>query len=249
MNKTINSILGLSAVGCLSTAHAVTILQFDSVTDTNITAATNNNAGTQLAQVANDIAFVSSSSATTFTDDVTLARTHLTQSTNVLGDNAGPGANDLAFSFGNSALANNSSDINSPFIGVNFVAAQDLSLTAFSLNTDPNNGTGLTGARDVTLFVSTDGGTTFTQFGEAINNGNNNLNTNIFTDSVSVLSGETVEFRAAFSDRTGFQVGNLQSFTRVGDFQISAEALVIPEPSSTALLGLGALGLLARRKR
>ena len=236
-------------MGCLSTVHAVTILQYNSVTSTNITVASNNNVAAQLAEVANDAAFVSSFSATTFTDDITLSRTHQAQSTSVLGGedgNAGEGANDLAFSFGNSALLNNSSTVNSPYIAANFVVAQDLNLTEFSLNTDPNNGDTVSGARDVALFVSIDGGT-FTQFGSAINNGNNNLTTNIFTDSVSVLSGQQVEFRATFSDRTGFQVSNLQSFTRVGDLRISAEA--VPEPSSAALLGLGGLALIMRRRK
>ena len=254
MNKIKNSILGLSAVGCLSTVHAatilpVTILQYDSTTTSALDANdpdTPNDPQPQLAVVASDGAFVLSSSATTFTDDLTFSRTHLEQSTPLLGELAPDDALDLAFSFGDSALDNNSSTVDSPFIGLNFVAAQDLNLTEFSLAVDPNNGPNFNGARDVTLFVSIDGGE-FTQFGDAITRSGNALNTNTYTDSVSVLLGQEVEFRAAFSDRGGFSATNLQSFTRVGDIQISAEA--VPEPSSAALLGLGGLALIMRRRK
>ena len=53
-------------------------------------------------------------------------------------------------------------------------------------------------------------------------------------------------------------IGNGQAFettiTSFDDFSISGEAfrfdvVIVPEPSSTALLGLGALALFARRKR
>ena len=42
-------------------------------------------------------------------------------------------------------------------------------------------------------------------------------------------------------------VGNI--FVAGLDFGVTVEAVPIPEPSSTALLGLGALGFLARRRR
>ena len=229
------------------TASAAVILTYKSATTVNgpLPATVD---GVQLASSFNDAAFVTSFDATTSTDAATLSRTNNTNSTAGLG-NTSPNL-DLAFNFGGAMRVTNGTASNSTgaHIGTNFVAAQSLTLTDFSVRTDPNNGGNNFGARDITLFVSVAGGT-FTQFGDMINRGNNNLQSNTFTDSVSVAAGETVEFRAVFTDFGSQSANNLQSFTRVGDINISADVALIPEPSSTALLGLGGLALILRRRK
>ncbi len=245
---TISSLAALALGFTSVSANAVLILTYNSATTTASTGGALD--GSQLAEVFNDSALVSSFDATTFTDASTTSRTHLAQSTNVLGTTAPTGALDIAFNFGGAMRVTNGTASNSTgaHIGTNFVAAQSLTLTDFSVRTDPNNGGNNFGARDITLFVSVAGGT-FTQFGDMINRGNNNLQSNTFTDSVLVAAGETVEFRAVFTDFGSQSANNLQSFTRVGDINISADVALIPEPSSTALLGLGGLALILRRRK
>lgn len=236
------SVFTISLMAALS-ANAALILQFDSETTTNITTGVNNVASSQLTEIFNDSAFVTSFSPTTFTDGATTSRTHQTQNTAV---SATPNGLDLAFNFGGNTTLTGAPTATSPYVGVNFVAAQDFTLTEFSLNADPNNQNGTNfAARDNTLFVSVGGGA-FMQFGNAINRTGNGLNTNTFTDSVFVQSGQTVEFRAAFSDKTLASANNLQSFTRIGDIQIDG---IIPEPSSIILFGFASISLFLSRKK
>lgn len=240
-----SNIAALAMVVSSGSASATVILTFNS--DTTVASAGGALDGSQLAAISSDADFVTSSDSITSTNSTTTSRTHIAQSTGVLGSTAPAGAIDIAFNFSNAgAIPAGTATFDGAFIGAGFVAAQDFNLTEFSVLADPNNGGSLNGARDVSLFVSLDG-ITFTQFGTTSDNANNGLSTNIFTDSLAVSVGDTVEFRAAFDDSSGSTVNNLQSFTRVGQIQISAEA--IPEPSSTALLGLGGLTLLLRRRR
>lgn len=90
-------------------------------------------------------------------------------------------------------------------------------------------------------------GGTFSQFGATDDSptGNGVQGTVNFADSYTVSSGQTVDVRLAFTDKTSI-VSNLQAATRVGSFSVSAE--VIPEPSVALLGGLGLLTLLRRRR-
>jgi len=161
--------------------------------------------------------------------------------------------NDLNFRFGsgpevtlaNAAVA--ASLASGSYIEFSFTAAQDLLLDQFSFQLQVNSANGSTyAARDSGLFVDVAGGG-FNQFG-VTDNGNNGINGGgvSFTDSVMVASGELVTYRLAFADKTNTSQ-NLQSATRIGDLQISAVA--VPEPSSTALLGLGGLAFILRRRK
>ena len=71
----------------------------------------------------------------------------------------------------------------------------------------------------------------------------NNSSGNITGDNSTVWDSGDAGARVFSFSHSGANFGNLS-----GAFG-TREAIAVPEPSSTALLGLGALGLLARRKR
>ena len=134
------------------------------------------------------------------------------------------------------------------FIFFTFDAAQAFDLTEISAISDPNNGAVGFGARTAGAFVSVNDGT-FTQFGSDFAQNNNAPRTNVFTDTLSVASGDSVEVRLAFTNEN--LAAGFQQATRVGSISVSADAITtaIPEPGSLSLLALGALGLCGTRRR
>lgn len=165
--------------------------------------------------------------------------------------------NDLHFRFGGNGTAISyaltpANVAGGYWIGTSFTAAQALTLDELSFDLFVNSQSGsLYSARDVGLFASVDGGATFTQFGALATGGNGNRDITTFTDSLSVASGQTVDLRLLFTDKTSLAT-NLQASTRVGNIQISATAApaVVPEPSSAVVvLGIAGVGFLSRRRK
>jgi len=109
-----------------------------------------------------------------------------------------------------------------------------------SNNIGGNNGT-ITGAPDS---FSADGTTAFSNVGA---NGSRSIGLAEDDDSAQRFGGGvtyiTTDSGANFDSTAQFL------FTFNGDFVAATGETVIPEPTSTALLGLGGLALLARRKR
>ncbi|MBK1853941.1 PEP-CTERM sorting domain-containing protein [Verrucomicrobiaceae bacterium 5K15] len=130
------------------------------------------------------------------------------------------------------------------FIFFTFTAAQAFNLTELSAISDPNNGTGRHGAQTAGAFVSVNGGT-FNQFGSDFSLLNNAPRTNVFTDTLFIDAADTVEVRLAFTEEE-FSNG-FQAATRIGSISVNGDP--IPEPSSAALLGLGGLALILRRRK
>ncbi|MDB4419248.1 PEP-CTERM sorting domain-containing protein, partial [bacterium] len=199
-----------------------------------------------------DNSLVSSADATTSIDanGTIKAGPHASQ-TNVQGP-SGTGR-DLHFRFGGNSTAISyaltpANALTGSWLGVSITAAQDISLDEFSFHLFANSQSGsLYAARDVGLFASLDSGTSFTQFGalDETATGNGNQGTITFTDTLAISSGQEVELRLLFSDKTSLAT-NLQSSTRIGDIAISGTA--VPEPSAVAL-GLAGFGFLLRRRR
>lgn len=67
----------------------------------------------------------------------------------------------------------------------------------------------------------------------------------VFTSGAAAAEGDGA--RTVFLDFIPNADGN--SFARIDDVNLSVEPLVVPEPSSTALLGLGGLALILRRRK
>jgi len=134
------------------------------------------------------------------------------------------------------------------FIFFTFDAAQALELTELSALSDPNNGGPRFGARTAGAFVSVNGGA-FEQFGGDFTLNNTAPRTNVFTDTLSVASGDSVEVRLAFTNET--EPGGFQAATRIGSISVNATAITatVPEPGSLSLFALGALGLCGTRRR
>jgi len=205
--------------------------RIDSVTDTSLVASS----------VANNV----------LGGRATMAAVHNSQ-TNVQGANGDQ--NDLIFRFGSSAGGNGTLGgaltpghaAAGARIDFRYTAATTQTLEDFSFNlfNNSNNGSSY-GARDAGLFVQVAGGG-FTQFGSLFTSatGNGNQGQVSFMDSFLVSTGELVEFRLAFTDRTRTN-NDLQAGTRIGNVLISATA--IPEPSSFAMFA--ALGLFGFRRR
>lgn len=246
-----------------ASSNAATILQYDSITNT-----ANNSGLGQLGALNVDGAFVSSELSYIGSDGTTVqgvgsvadygGAAAPANATTVNGGattqravtTVGPaGSGDVAFEMNpNGALSGSTADslAGGNFIFFTFTAAQDFELTELSALSDPNNGSNRNGARTAGAFVSVNGGS-FTQFGSDFTLNTNGLRTNLFTDTLLISSADTVEVRLAFTDEL-FSSG-FQAATRVGSISVIGEAVVIPEPSSTALLGLGGLALILRRRK
>jgi len=245
MKKSIFTISSLAAatIGFTSvSATAAVMLSYDSA-----------GSATQLQIVGTtDTALVSAADAFTSIDGngTIEAGLHGSQ-TQVQGPN-GTG-NDMHFRFGGNGTAISYSltaanALTGFWVGTNFTAAQNITLDELSFDLFANSQNGsLYSARDVGLFASLDGGTSFTQFGALdLTSSTGNQNTSTFTDTLAVASGQEVQLRLLFTDKTSL-ASNLQASTRVGNLVISGTA--VPEPSSTALLGLGGLALILRRRK
>lgn len=242
MKKTLPSLVA-AALGLIAipNAEAGTILYYDSVSGG--TAGALDRLDTQT-----DNAFVASSSATTsLGSKAAYAGTNTQTNVQGLGDGT-----DLMFHFGSGAggtgaMAGTLSVghmLGGPYIEVSFTAAQTMTLDKVSYNLWNNSQSASNySARDNALFVRVNGGT-WSQFGSLYDfSSNGNKGTLDFIDTRSVESGELVELRIAFTDRTNTAM-NLQSATRIGAINISA----VPEPSIALLGWLGLLGLLRRRR-
>ncbi|MGE9270557.1 MAG: PEP-CTERM sorting domain-containing protein [Verrucomicrobiales bacterium] len=223
-------------------ASAAVVLRYDSSTSDS----------SQLSIVGTtDAAFISAADAATSIDNVTVASGYHGTQTQVQGDlGTEP---DLTFRFGGngstiSYALTPENALTGSWIGTSFTAAQDLIFDQLSFNLFVNSQNGSTyAARDVGLFASLDGGSSFIQFGDLMTGatGNGNQGVITFSDSLFIGSGEEVELRLLFTDKTN-PSSNLQSSTRIGDVQISAS---VPEPSSIVLFGLGGAFALIQRKR
>lgn len=185
------------------------------------------NGGTDLERIASetDAAFIASSDANTSVgSDVAAIGPHGSQSLTVT---LGTG-NDLMFRFGSGAYSDDlpTALADGKWLGLSFVAAQDLNLDqlSFLLYNNSNNASSYS-ARHVGLYVriGTTGG--FTQFGAIDDSatGNGNQGTITFSDQLTVLSGQTVQIRLAFTDRTRSNQ-DAQAATRIGSIEISATA-------------------------
>ncbi|MGJ8658193.1 MAG: PEP-CTERM sorting domain-containing protein [Akkermansiaceae bacterium] len=266
MKKSLHTISSLTALtlGLTSvSANAVLVLTYDSNT-TGVTTAADT---IQLEAIDNattspNSAFVTGESSTTFTSTGTVARNSNNQQ--IVSDRPETGTatagigDDISFNFGGSGNAYDATtnaltvaNINSnPYLGMSFTSVQDMTLDSLSFNLSVNSGGGGYAARDVGLFVSLDSGV-FTQFGDLVNNtGTGNQGIQTFTQAgYNIASGQTVELRLLFTDKTNSSAANdnIQGGTRVGNIEIFASP--VPEPSSVALLGLGGLALIMRRRK
>lgn len=209
-------------------ANAATILYYDS-----------NSGGSAVdldrIDTETDSAFVASSDASTsLGSDAVHALTNNSQFNTVTKGDEG----DMMFRFGTGAY---SSDLptalaDGKWLGMTFVAAQNLNLDelTFKLYNNSNNASSYA-ARDVALYVRIGTVGEFKQFGEidASATGNGNQGTITFTDCFSVASGQTVQLRLAFTDRTRTN-NDAQAATRIGSIDISAVASAVATTSSTA---------------
>lgn len=246
MKKLTTKIVLSSIISGLSYAQASTVLFYDSTTTTIDSLG-------RIDSLTDSSLIASSDSTTSLGSNSVFQLEHANQTNTVtLGD-----GDDRAFRFGGltTSIGEGATVINAAYalnsghhIGASFTAAQDISLTSFSYNLQVNNFGGHAAA-DSGLFFSVDNGASFTQFGDIDNQtANGNRGTITFTDTFLVESGQSVEFRLAFADRTQTDASRINSAaTRIGSINISATA--VPEPSSVALLGLGGLALLMRRRK
>ncbi|MEP2776702.1 MAG: PEP-CTERM sorting domain-containing protein [Luteolibacter sp.] len=252
--------IGLS-LAISASSHAALLLQYDSETTT-----ANNSGIGRLTTYNVDSAFVSSLLSYIGTDDVGANIQGIGSVADYGGDptpanattmNGGAATQtavttvgsggDVAFEMNpNGDLTGTTADslAGGNFIFFTFTAVQAFDMTQISAISDPNNGTNRHGAYTAGAFVSVNGGT-FNQFGSDFSVANNGVRTNLFTDTLSLAAADTVEVRLAFTDEQ-FSSG-FQAATRVGSISLIGEA--IPEPSSTALLGLGGLALILRRRK
>lgn len=249
--------IAASAIFALaSAAHAGLILQYDSVAVGSTISGFTYGSATELSEIQHitDSAFVTSAADTSLVGSRgVMAAIHASQ-TNVQG--AFGNQNDMMYRFGSSAGGNGtvSGALNvghasaGARLDFSYTAAQAQSLDEFSFNLFNNSANGTSyGARDVGLFVQVAGGG-FSQFGllDTSATGNGNQGTIVFSGDLAVGSGDLVEFRLAFTDRTRTN-NDLQAATRIGDVQIFA---TVPEPSTYALIGgLLVLTAVAMRRR
>ncbi|MDP4883265.1 MAG: sialate O-acetylesterase, partial [Opitutales bacterium] len=212
-------ILSLLALSLSQNVHGATILYYDSNSV--------NTHDVDLERIASqtDAAFVASSDATTSVGSGVTALGAPNSQTNTVTLGTG---NDLMFRFGTGAYSDDlpTALADGKWLGMSFVAAQNLNLEelTFKLYNNSNSGSNYA-ARDVGLYVriGTVGG--FTQFGAIDDSatGNGNQGTITFSDLFTVLSGQTVQLRLAFTDRTR-GTNDLQAATRIGSIDISASA-------------------------
>ncbi|MEN8662286.1 MAG: PEP-CTERM sorting domain-containing protein, partial [Lentimonas sp.] len=246
----ISYITAVAAVAALTvtTGHAAVILAYDSLL---VSSGGSADALSRINSVT-DSAFVTSSQQfNTFGSKAVLAS--ISTQTNVQGDNGDQG--DMFFRFGSntggsgilSGALNAGHAASGPRIDFSYTAAQAQSLDEFSFHHFVNsNNASSTAARDVGLFVQVAGGG-YTQFGNLyLTSARGNLGTVSFSGNLAIASGDLVEFRLAFTDRTRTN-NDLQAATRIGDVQIFA---TVPEPGAYALVGgLLALTAVALRRR
>lgn len=123
------------------------------------------------------------------------------------------------------------------------VSGKMLDLTSFSFNYAAGN----SGTSSFTAYVSTDSGSSFTQLDDAsLSPSGSALSSTINIDLTSIADTEAAIFRINISDGSGWagyhnSVQNVQLF---GDVTSA-----VPEPSTTALLGLGGIALILRRRK
>ncbi|MGJ8651113.1 MAG: sialate O-acetylesterase [Opitutaceae bacterium] len=211
--------LSLLALSLSQHAYGATILYYDSNSDVGSTVAL------ERIDTETDGAFVASSDATTSVGSgVAAIGAHGSQTHTVT---LGTG-NDLMFRFGTGAYSDDlpTALADGKWLGASFVAAQDLNLDELTFLLYNNSGSASSyAARDVGLYVriGTVGG--FTQFGDIDDSatGNGIQGTITFADKFTVLSGQTVQLRLAFTDRTRTNA-DAQAATRIGSIDISATA-------------------------
>ncbi|MGB7323279.1 MAG: hypothetical protein WBD31_00300 [Rubripirellula sp.] len=235
-----------------STANAGVVLAYDSLLPSS------GGSDTALSRIDSqtDSGFVASSQQfNTFGSKAIMAAVHANQ-TNVQGTNGDQ--TDLMFRFGSdgttagngilSGALSAAHAASGPRIDFSYTAAQTQTLDEFSFHLFNNSANAsVYGARDSGLFVQVAGGG-FNQFGDLFTSptGNGNQGIVTFSDSFAVASGDLVEFRLAFTDRTRTN-NDLQAATRIGNVLISASA--VPEPSFLAFASVAGLGLVVRRNR
>lgn len=156
------------------------------------------------------------------------------------GDTEGLGGNLGAFGFGgSSSLAATITSDNYISFSITPTSTLDLDELSFSLQANSLNGT-----HQYAIF-SDYGATPFTN-GNQIATGNIGTAGGTFIETVdlSSLTGITAATEVRiYLYRTGTNTSN--SFTKIQDINLTA----VPEPSSAALLGLGGLALILRRRK
>lgn len=202
-------------------ATAGRILFYDSVTG-----------GTALGNIASetDPAFVAGSDPSTSLGGATTFYSEHGSQAQTVTPGLGTG-NDLMFRFGgqNDTLSGTLADAaatNGHWIGSSFTAAQNLTIDQVSFKLYVNIADASNyAARDAGLFVRIGNSGGFIRFG-SLHEGNNGDNgTVVFADSFSVASGQEVQFRLAFTDRT--KIGTslpATASTRIGSIDVSATA-------------------------
>lgn len=110
------------------------------------------------------------------------------------------------------------------WIGASFTAADDITIDSLSVDLFVNNANATSwAARDVGLFLRTGNTGSFTPYGAVIEGVNGDNGTVVFDDSFSVSTGEEVQWRLAFTNRTNVEVAfPATRSTRVGSIRLNA---------------------------
>ena len=221
MSKTLSSLfLAISLMAGISSAAP--ILFYDS-----------NLGATQLERIdtETDSSFVASSDASTSIGSNTTSLGENTTNNPIFTATLGTGK-DMQYRFGgdNEVLSAtgtplvDSAESAGNWVGLSFTAAQDqvLNEVSFQLYVNSANANAWS-ARDAGLFVRIGNSGSFTQFGQAFDSTSTaDQGVVTFNDGFPVASGDEVQLRLAFTDKTNVTGGAQTRATRVGSLQISA---------------------------
>jgi hypothetical protein len=139
-------------------------------------------------------------------------------------------------------------------VAIPFGVTIDLTTLGFDFDHRSNNGSGSVLRQDWTLSISTGSGTPTTNSNAAIAAGIGAISTpeNITLSGLTGLTNETVTFTIAFDSGVNGELtgGNaVNRRTVIDNIVLTGAIAAVPEPSTTALLGLGGLALILRRRK